>query len=484
MESELQYLDPNPGTATKIIFGHFPLSFTASSRKGQRYENVFSRQSVSSYICGHLHGKFSRQLWRLHSDFDVEKKVMSFWEWELGDWKDSRLIRILAIDRGEVSFLDVELLRKYQAQEDFDTTILITYPVDSRNMNNIKQNKIPVRNDINALVFSAQQIINVTARVFDSFREYRIVEEVPLQHIRSATDKPLFHGKWNAESYRSASATRYLLQVSAFDSQGKVTRSNFRPFSVDGKLAPYTSSWLVYLVFNVEWENLYLILLWSNISFLVVLLCLPKILNYFLEKNESCQTISSPVQERKSLSFVHWFLVEGSRNRMLWLSMIIYLLCLLKLPWLWGYATSENEDIASMYLSGWSVQSPDQATIDKLGNPDLMVITLPFMYLVVTPMFILVYSLFAENSAVRLHHCGKSWCRNGHAASHIASEQVTQLAAVVPSKSLKGLNTSLAGKICNRWTRLFLLLGCLVTIVIHLKVFSLLIYQLSTGMCS
>ncbi|WOK93406.1 metallophosphoesterase [Canna indica] len=477
MESELQQWDTYPGdSVTKVVFGHFPMSFTASSEVGQRYENLFARHSVSSYICGHLHGKFNRQLWRFHSskslsDVKVPKKVRSFWEWELGDWKDSRVIRILAIDRGVVSFLDMELIRKNEVEEDFPTTILITYPVDSTSMNSIEHITKPFRNDINALVFSTQPIVNVTAKVFDSFKDYKIVEEVPLQPVGSAADKPLFHGKWNAESYLTASATRYLLQVSVLNTHGKETRSNLRPFSVQGKQAPFRSTLLARLVFEIEWEFLYLVLFWSNISFLVMLLCLPKVLNYFMERNPFyCQSISSPIQRRKYLFLVYWVLTEGSRNRMFWFSMVIYLLYLLKLPWFWGYATSENGEIASMYLSGWRVQSPDgHETLDKLGSPDIMTITLPFMYLVVTPMFILIYSLFVERSAFYSDCSRKSNCKND-SMHHKESEQLAQLVAVVPSNSLRGgFNTSSTCKFSCDWTRRFLLLGCLIVTLIHFK---------------
>ncbi|RRT45034.1 hypothetical protein B296_00034112 [Ensete ventricosum] len=479
VESELQYWDIYPSdSVTKILFGHFPMSFTASSEKGQRYESLFARQSVSSYICGHLHGNFSRQLWRLHpsklsSDVLVPRKAKGFWEWELGDWKESRLIRILSVDGGVVSFHDIELLRKHDVLDDFQTTVVITYPADSRNMNNMEQNNQSFRNDINALVFSTQQIINVTAKVFDSFRDYKIVEEVPLQLI-SAVDKPLFHGKWNAESYRSASPTRYLLQVSVMDFQGKETKSNLRPFSVEGKLAHYASTWLAYLVFQVEWQSLYMVLLWSNFSFLVVFLCLPKVLSYHMERNASYQKwvmshiSSSPIKRRQSLFVLSWFLMEGSRNRILWFSMVMYLLCLHKLPWFWGYATSKNENIAAMYLSGWRVQSPySPAILDKLGNPDMMVITLPFMYLVVTPMFILIYSLFAERSSFYLHFHRKLRHQNGPVASNFALEQVTKF---VPSNLTRGISTSSACKFCQGWTRGSLLLGCSIITLVHFKI--------------
>ncbi|URE35408.1 Ser Thr protein phosphatase family protein [Musa troglodytarum] len=382
VESELQYWDIYPSeSVTKYYLGTFQCLLQLHLKKDSVMKVYL--QGNQFHICGHLHGNFSRQLWRLHpsklsSDVLVPRKAKGFWEWELGDWKESRLIRILSIDGGVVSFHDIELPRKHDVQDEFQTTIVITYPADSRNMNNMEQNNQSFRNDINALVFSTQQIINVTAKVFDSFRDYKIVEEVPLQLI-SAVDKPLFHGKWNAESYRSASATRYLLQVSVMDYQGKETKSNLRPFSVEGKLAHDASTWLAYLVFQVEWQSLYMVLLWSNFSFLVVFLCLPKVLNYLMERNASYQkwatphVISLPIKWRQSLFVLFWFLMEGSRNRILWFSMVMYLLCLLNLPWFWGYATSENENIAAMYLSGWRVQSLDShAILDKLGNPDMM----------------------------------------------------------------------------------------------------------------
>lgn len=56
VEAELRYWDDHPGAfVTKVVFGHFPMSFTASAEKGERYEPVFARNSISAYICGHLH---------------------------------------------------------------------------------------------------------------------------------------------------------------------------------------------------------------------------------------------------------------------------------------------------------------------------------------------------------------------------------------------------------------------------------------------
>lgn len=477
LESELQYWENHHrhSPVTKVVFGHFPMSFTASSEKGERYETIFARQSVSAYICGHLHAKFSKQLWKHHTievpshDSRVPNTVKKqFWEWELGDWKEFKLIRILAVDEGEVSFVDMELSSK---QDDFQTTILVTYPTDSRSMNHLDvapETRL-LRNDINALVFSVLPILNVTAKAFDSSRAFKIVEEIPLQPAASHSSidtKPLYHAKWNAENYRNdPSAARYWLQVFVLDSQGKETVSALIPFSVEGKLAAENpSTWLVHLVMGIRWEALYSILLWGNLCFLFMLLSLPKLLNQFMNKSASYQkwaasvSISSPIQQKRFLFTVLWFLFEGSRSMVLWSSMAVYLLCLLRLPWFWGHVTSENGDIAPMYMFGWRVNSPRMMNLMRLGNPDVLTITLPFMYFVVTPLFLLIYGLYAERSAA---------CFQSSARKTRHQEQKSHFFAGSPPKTPEAKTTS--SFVCPRTRRVVLLLACIVFTCIHFK---------------
>lgn len=477
MEAELRYWENNHlnSTVTKVVFGHFPMSFTAASENGERYEAIFARQSVSAYICGHLHAKFSKRLWRRHAvkvpslSSRVPKTVEKhFWEWELGDWKEYRMIRILAIDEGKVSFVDMELPNKV---ENFPTTILITYPTDSRSMNRLdaaSQSQL-FRNDLNALVFSTLSIVNVTAKVFDSSRAFKIVEEIPLQP--AATDwaignKPLYHAKWNAENYRDdSSAARYWVQVFVLDSQGKLTMSAPRPFSVEGKLAAeYPTSWLAHLVFGVRWEALYSILLWGNLYSLFMLLLVPKLLNLFMDRSSSYQkwaasvSIASLIQQRSVLFTVLWFLIEGSRDKALWFSMVVYHFCLLRLPWFWGHVTSENGDIAPMYMLGWRVNSPHTKSSVGLGNPDVLVITLPFMYFVVAPLWVLIYGLYAERSA----SCFQVSC-----SKVVEPEQRLQFSVRSLSEPPKANFTSFLH--LGRRRRKVLLLACIVLTCIHVK---------------
>ncbi|KAK8967367.1 putative metallophosphoesterase [Platanthera guangdongensis] len=451
VESELQYWDNNPNASvTKIVFGHFPMSFTASAENGERYEPIFARQSVSAYICGHLHAKFGKHLWRLHTSgipttHSTElQTVKPFWEWELGDWMEFRFIRILAIDRGDVSFLDLEL------SSGFQTAILITHPTDSRIMNKVEDpNSQLVRNDINVLVFSIQPILDVTGRVLDSSRNFEIVEEIPLNSaMNSSKGKPLYYAKLNTKKYANASATRYWLQVVVMDSNGVQTKSLARPFSVEGKRAKFSPSWLTFWFFYLQWENVFYTLQWSNISFLILLLCLPKLLNMFMERNSSYQnwamsvSISSLIGQRKFVFRLLWFLMEGPRIKTLWHAMVIYLIHLLTMPWFWGHATSEKGNIYKLFLSGWrTLPSIGAPASEKLGIPDQMMITLPFMYFVVAPLFLLVYCFSAERSASCFHSSKSSRCSSGC-------------------------------KICAGWLRKLLLAAAAAIAYMHLKIVS------------
>lgn len=461
LDAELRYWDADPlALTTKIVFGHFPISFTASSKTGNRYEEVFLRRSVSAYLCGHLHAKLSNQLWRPHvikgvGDSGQKTERSRFWEWELGDWKESRLMRIVAVDRGDVTFLDIKVNPGLE-DDYFPTTILITYPVDSRSMSQMREDGRVVRNDINALVFSLYPILNVTAKVYDSSRGFRPVEEVPLQHATdSLSSQPLFSAKWNAENYKSPSADRYFIQVSVVDSHGRETSSTLRPFSVEGRLAPLPTSWLAYLALYVHWETLHAVLFWSNISFLTALLLLPRMVILFMEVSRPCQSqappapLSSSTGWRRLCSWLLWFLVEGSRSGVLWPIMGLYLVYLLFFPWFRANAASSDGDLGRMSASGWTME-PSGCPIkeEKLGVPDVMTITLPFMYLVAAPLLLIIYSLFAERSAFYLKNPRRG--RPDLGASKLVSKR---------SNLARG-----------RWVRAVILLASVIFACIHLKV--------------
>ncbi|XP_031497060.1 putative metallophosphoesterase At3g03305 [Nymphaea colorata] len=478
LSSELQYWDAHlDGPVTKVVFGHFPMSFIRSSETGQCYENIFARESVSAYLCGHLHAKFSKHLWRHHLIQNTvgarQGVVGEFWEWELGDWKEYKLFRILGIDHGHVSFVDLSLSDLFHPGKGFQTAILVTYPLDSRNMNSMNIKSSDARDDVSALIFSTTPINQVKAKIFDSSRDFELVEELLLHQSYSSSTSCLYRGSLNASKYRHMPPTRFWLQVMAVDIHGNETATELRPFSMDGKPAHLQKTWLEYLVLHVKWDTTYKVLLWGNICFLLLLLFLPKLLTYFIEKNMSYQkwtmsiSISSPTCRRRNIFFPLWFLLEGSRDGKVWFSMALYLLYLLMFPWFWGHAASEDGMLSHISIHGWTVSLPGGIRKDSVASLDIMAITLPFMYLVVSPLFLLVYCMFTERSLFNLHSGSKLRCSQKSKSLMPKMARSLQEAADGKNPRVDHNAKALSCKICSGWTRTGLLLASMVVLYIN-----------------
>ena len=119
---------------------------------------IMVRSCIISYVCHLIRRKHTGE----------------FWEWEMGDWRDSRMMRIMAIDHGHTSFVDVELLSVTDTSEGLfimPTVILQTYPLDSRFMLQSSgkgaDESSAVSKSIRALVFSEPTPASVRARIYD-----------------------------------------------------------------------------------------------------------------------------------------------------------------------------------------------------------------------------------------------------------------------------------------------------------------------------
>jgi len=66
LDQELRNWDDDSTPVTKIVYGHFPMSFTTASETGKRVEDVMASNNVTAYVCGHLHTTFGRQLYKHH----------------------------------------------------------------------------------------------------------------------------------------------------------------------------------------------------------------------------------------------------------------------------------------------------------------------------------------------------------------------------------------------------------------------------------
>nr|GEZ66656.1 putative metallophosphoesterase At3g03305 [Tanacetum cinerariifolium] len=227
---------------TKIGFGHFPLSFSAPSNSKRTLKEIFLKNSITAYLCGHLHLKFGKNLKRHHDvnnemyrslfQWNMHQKgsssstncsnggqtVNEFWELEMGDWRKSRAMRVMAIDKGRVSFIDTDL--KMGAKK---MLILPTYPLDSRFMSATALNKYKCESmedtsHVRALVFSSRLITSVKAKIYDSSHGHLdMVLEASM-----AKKENLYTVPWNSKAFMDSSPDRYLLQIEAIDINGKV----------------------------------------------------------------------------------------------------------------------------------------------------------------------------------------------------------------------------------------------------------------------
>ncbi|CAM6101049.1 unnamed protein product [Calypogeia fissa] len=422
LDMRLSQWDNDTSTpVTKIVYGHFPMSFTTSSESGRRSQDVMTKHNISGFLCGHLHCKFGRQLYKHH----ITEGVGEFWEWEMGDWRVNRMMRVVAIDHGRVSFVDVDLqpISKdvMNGKELVMPTIIVpTRPVDSRIM--LRSSSTPdqaYRGGIRALVFSKSRPASVTASVFDSvahpFVDYVLLESVRMDLVSGPSGKEqggafFYEAVWDSRNYTDASATRYWLQIQVIE-DGVKTTTNMWPFSVDGKKGSFSLTFLGFVAIGVQWDAAYPVILWTIMCVIVGgFLILPRLVLLYLERkgvyDSWAYSIFHPDSESKFPYFKLplWALLEGARHTYLWSAQILYIAFLLMFPWFWGKVLADDYPIGYMTFWGWTVW-PSKGTVahqSGQGWPDIMGIVLPYMCAVVLPMILMVSALCAEQAACEL----------------------------------------------------------------------------------
>ncbi|XP_060555631.1 transmembrane protein 62-like isoform X2 [Ruditapes philippinarum] len=91
------YLNESRTSNMTIAFGHYPTSLIAT-QTGNNIRHIL--RNVTAYLCGHLH-----TLARIVPNMYARHKT-GMLELELGDWRDERLYRILAVDHDMLSIVD------------------------------------------------------------------------------------------------------------------------------------------------------------------------------------------------------------------------------------------------------------------------------------------------------------------------------------------------------------------------------------------
>lgn len=292
LDEELQRWDnlSIPDPVTKIVYGHYPMSFTTSTETGKRPEDIMARNGVAAYICGHLHTTFGRRLYKHHKREDG-----NFWEWEMGDWRVSRMMRVMAIDHGHTSFVDVELIPPGDTAEGMftmPTIILQTYPLDStfmlRTFVKDSGGSYSLLNSIRALVFSEATPASVKARIYDlSSHSLILVHEssMNLSEERSDHGAQYYTTFWERERYIYNSGLKYAIQIVAESSNGSLSYSEMRIVSAIDDPGKFHLSALAFIVMGFKWETAFPVFLWSIVFLLLSLLVASKVFHFLLEKN-------------------------------------------------------------------------------------------------------------------------------------------------------------------------------------------------------
>ncbi|CAO2832602.1 unnamed protein product [Amaranthus hypochondriacus] len=479
LESELSKWDAEPkNKVTKISFGHFPLSFSAASETGRTLKDVFLKHSVYAYLCGHLHSRFGKNLKRHHrsgNEFmqlnmqqfsenvsNGSSQIQEFWELEMGDWRKNRFMRILAIDRGHASFVDINL--KSDAKK---TIILPTFPLDSRfiltssELNEYKHQSMDPSHymTIRALVFSSTPIISVVARAYDShLGKLVLVLEQPMTMIKDDSSRgALYATPWNFKAFVDPSPDRYWLQIEAIDREGRSNLAELRPFSINGLSSSPSWTWKEFIVMGCQWAALYFPILCFILGSFLFILLLPLALRIFSKKHFTLQNFCT---DRSFISGFGWVLTEFYKLRSVWFGFLGYLLYLVLFPWFSGQIFTSGGEMGYITYRGWVVKQPETGRkLEFLGFPDIMVIVVPHLVFVVFPSLLVSIGFAAESEKYRIHFLALSRKKEDdlHKETPISRQNNRQI-----HKSSKFL-------IGTRWIRKLLLAFCLLILYKHFK---------------
>lgn len=345
LDSTLEHINraPTGRPPTIIAFGHFTLSFMARTESGRRVEDVLKKHGVSAYLCGHLHARFGGLLHKFYSGpdrvterkelesddwiagLDLEEEAQSteglrrklaqntgrqvlsdngrrsggFWEWEMGDWKESRFMRLVAIRRGQISFSDVQFSKRtasddggHEATAEYRRSIGLGRVVENEGTTHDSQvydedsalilvlspfngqyRETVGVSAIEALVFSRHEPLDVSAQIWDRGSGFSskgsIAQEVKLERDFGREPAVLYVRTWDSTPYENGCPGRYWIQIVVRDSTGQKLASRQQPFVIRGgrdsgerggvvRVPLFKQSLASFLLIGVRWDELYM----------------------------------------------------------------------------------------------------------------------------------------------------------------------------------------------------------------------------------
>ncbi|KAK3909132.1 Transmembrane protein 62 [Frankliniella fusca] len=239
------------GSNYTVWFGHYPTSCILSSGSEDIRSLIGKQPQSLVYLCGHFH-TFGGAVPNMYT---LQKK--GFLELELGDWMDNRLFRLLAIDHGLLSFIDLKH-GEWPA-------ILVTNPKHAlyHITGREPQNLIVSSTHVRILVFSLDKIQLVQVQFNDG------------QWLNATHEKDaLYTVAWTPKSF--ASGIHYM-HVKAVDVTGR-HRIITHPFSIDGTRLSF--NFLPRFVLMSSISTVFQVLFGTILFLCVVPLCITKYMHH------------------------------------------------------------------------------------------------------------------------------------------------------------------------------------------------------------
>lgn len=293
-----------------IWFGHFPTSCILSQEPGGIRSLIREHDHSLAYLCGHLHtlGGAIPEMYTLQHG--------GFLELELGDWKDNRMFRLLAIDHGLVSFVDV----KHQNWP----VVLITNPKHALYVMPQKENLEVITDSthIRLLVFSIAQIQEVKVQINSE-------GWVECQHVEG----PLYVAPWEPKKYNTG---LHIIKVYVSESEGG-RKIHSQPFSLDGTRLSF--GLLPRLVLMTNASSFFKFMFWCMIIFTVAPLLVTKFIHYRVIKKGKVKKRIGNTGYIQSLCRKMWIL--SSVDRIFW-PLVLYPIYLTVGPWSIGYIVEDR----------------------------------------------------------------------------------------------------------------------------------------------
>ena len=337
LEELRAHLDKMKKSDYKIIFGHYPTGSVAVEGN-LRLQDILAGQI---YLCGHYHTFFNlvREMYTRY--------FSGLLEVELGDWKENRKFRVLALDQGQISLVDSSFLPQGP-----NVIILVTNPKAAHlQIPNENWNRTLRSETIRILVFSdiAIESVEVLLPDFHIFEKakYKILPNIPFQ-------SPLYTLNWNPEKYSSGV---HDLTVRVHLKSGLV-KEHCHTFSLDRSQHPYFV--LSRLILMMDWYQVFAAVFGVVNVIMISTLCLLRMAH---QQSLSRRSVNERKTTFRRVFWRRYWLLVAIEP--LFQELVLSILFFTLIPWCIGYVLKDKLAV----ISPWGIlllndphfkyQSPD-----------------------------------------------------------------------------------------------------------------------------